>query len=358
MKVAVLGAGGMGETVISHLKESPFVKEIIAVDKCPERVQKLNANGIKATLNLKATLDDKEVKIAFVTSSNDAHKELCMAAFEAGKAVMCEKPIATTLEDARQMIEAAEKRKLFFQIGFELRYSKLYTTVKNWIDQGLLGTPLTSNCTYFCSEFHGKGSWRNKLATGGSMFGEKLCHYVDIPRWWIGSEVLEVHSMCAPNVVPYYEVHDNYHTIYRFKNGAVASIIFLMYLGETFEKDPLQDDYIEQQKDDGHQLTLLVAGTKGAADCNVFHRRIRRWEFGDSPKCMTSKLVEIKKWEDKEDHSYFHNTHDQTLDIVRRVQHSLPPATPARDAYKTMLLSFAAEKSADLNKTVKLEELS
>jgi len=44
------------------------------------------------------------------------------------------------------------------------------------------------------------------------MFGEKLSHYVDLPRWWVGSPVTEVHSVCAPNLVPYYEVRDNYYT--------------------------------------------------------------------------------------------------------------------------------------------------
>jgi predicted dehydrogenase len=57
-----------------------------------------------------------------------------------------------------------------------LRYSKLYTAIKDWADQGLLGQVVNTQCSYFCSEFHKKGSWRNKKATGGSMFGEKLSH--------------------------------------------------------------------------------------------------------------------------------------------------------------------------------------
>jgi len=56
--------------------------------------------------------------------------------------------------------------------------------------------------TYICSEFHRKGSWRNHKATGGSMFGEKLSHYVDLPRWWIGADIDTVFSVCAPNIIP------------------------------------------------------------------------------------------------------------------------------------------------------------
>jgi predicted dehydrogenase len=54
------------------------------------------------------------------------------------------------------------------------------------------------------------------------MFAEKLCHYVDLPRWWIGSRVTQVHSVSAPNLASPPGVRDNYHTTYRFANGAVT----------------------------------------------------------------------------------------------------------------------------------------
>ncbi len=357
MKIAVLGAGGMGGGIWSTLKDHPLVNDIVMVDNREECVRMWRTkHKAKATTDLQSVLADPEVRLVFVTASNGAHKPLCLAAFEAGKAVMCEKPIATTLQDSLEMVEMAERKKLFFQIGFELRYSKLYTTVKDWIDAGLLGQVVNTQYSYYGSEFHGKGSWRNKKETGGSMFGEKLCHYVDLPRWWIGSEVTEVHSICAPNVVPYFEVHDNYHTLYRFANGAVCSLSFVMYAAHTFDGDPLMN-VVSQQQGDGHQLTYLIVGTKGAAATDVFHRTLKRWEFGDSPKCMTSKLVETRTWEAAEDQRYFHDGTTQTLDIVRRVHEGLPPATPARDAYETMRVVFAAEKSADEGRAVRMDEV-
>ena len=213
---------------------------------------------------------------------------------------------------------------------------------------------MNTQCTYICSEFHHKGSWRNKLATGGGMFGEKLSHYVDLPRWWIGSRVTEVYSLCAPNVIPYYEVRDNYHTSHKFENGAVSQLSFHMAVGETFDGDPLRD-HIEQQKEDGHALRYLIVGTKGAASVDVFHRRIKRWEFGDSQECMTSKWVEDITWDPKEDQVYYHNTQGQNLDIMRRVLAGQPPMTTARDAYETMKVVEAAELSADLGKPISLD---
>ncbi len=357
MKVAVLGAGGMGRGVSLATARHELVEEVIAVDIVAEQLVPLQGREkIRTTTRLADALDDDAVKLCLVTASNDAHYPLTMAALAAGKAVMCEKPIATTLREAREMVETAERLGLFFQIGFELRYSKLYTRVKEWIDAGYLGEVVNTQCTYICSEFHQKGSWRNLKATGGSMFGEKLSHYVDLPRWWVGSPVVDVFSACAPNVVPYYEVRDNYHTLYRFANGAVSQLTFIMYLGQTFDGDPLQN-VVTQQQGDGHQLTYLITGTRGGAATDVFNRTLKRWEFGDSEKSMTSRLVEEISWDSSEDGIYFHNGTDQHLDILRRVNEGLPPATPARDAYETMKLVFAAEQSADSGQIVRLDTL-
>ena len=354
MKVGILGAGGMGGSVISHLKETPGVDGIIAQDLRPERVPELQEMGVEATTDLQAVLKDDNVPLVFITSSNFAHHDLTLAALAAGKSVMCEKPMATTLADAREMVEAAEARGAYLQIGFELRYSKMYTKVKEWADAGLLGDIINTHC-YYGSSSWGKGLWRNSAELCGSMFGEKLSHYVDVPRWWIGSEVVDVYSACAPNIVPYMEVHDNYHTTYRFANGAVSHLTFLMGHASTFRGDPLQN-VIDQQVGDGHSLGYLVVGTKGAAEIQIFGRYMRRWQYDDAEDTITSERVEDLTWDPAEDHLYYHNTTDQTKDIVRRVAAGLPPMTPARDAFQTMRLCFAAEASAERGAVVQLSE--
>jgi predicted dehydrogenase len=339
------------------LKDHPLVEDIIMMDVSEERLAKLRAqHGMNTTTDLGALLADPEIRLVFVTSSNHAHKELCMAAFAAGKAVMCEKPIANTLEDAREMVETAERKGLFFQIGFELHYSKLYTKIKEWIDAGLLGRVVSTHCLY-CSSAYDKAQWRNTIKEGGNTFGERLSHYVDLTRWWIGEPVEQVYSACAPNVVPYTEVRDNYHTTYRFRGGAVSHISYYLNYPALFRGDALQDNITDLQLGDGHKLRYIVVGTEGAAETDVFYRRIKRWKFTDTPEVMASDWVENLTWPSKEDHSYYHNGTDQTLDIVRRVHEGLPPATPARDALETMRLCFAAEKSADEGRVVRLEEV-
>jgi predicted dehydrogenase len=355
--VGVLGVGAMGRGVIRWLKTCAGVSGVVGYDIRGEQVRAAGREpGVRTTDRLADVLGDDAVRLVFVTASNEAHKELTIQSLRAGKAVMCEKPMATTLADARAMVEEAEKRNEFLQIGFELRYSKLYTKVKQWIDEGKLGRVVNTHCLYLVSEFHGRNSWRIKKHGGENMFGEKLCHYVDLPRWWTGSAVESVYSVCAPNIVPYFEVRDNFHTTYRFQNGAVSHLTFMMGPPATFKGDPLLN-VVDQQKGDGHTLRFFVVGTQGAAETDVFARTLKRWQFGDSPQWMTSEWVENLTWDPKEDHFYFHDTTTQAHDIVRRVRAGLPPMTPARDSYETMKLCFAAEQSADEGRIVRLDEL-
>lgn len=357
IEVAVLGSGQMGENILRHLEGSPLVRGITIFDLDRERMKKLQQSfNVKTEATLQEILHDPEVKLVFVTASNDSHKDLTVAALEAGKAVMCEKPMATTLADAEAMVEAAERTKGFLQVGFELRYSHLYTTVKNWIDGGLLGRVLNAQCTYCTSAWGRADRWRVASKTSGGMFGEKLSHYVDLVRWWVGDTVEDVYATCAPNVISYYEVHDNYHCSFRFKNGAVGHLTFMMGPASTFKGDPLQNA-VSQQAGDGHMLRYMLYGEKGAAETDVFPRTIKRWEFGENDYGQTSTWLQNETWNPERDFAYFHNTHDQALDIVRRVAAGEPPSINPRDALETTRLCFAAELSAAERRLVRLDEL-
>jgi predicted dehydrogenase len=357
IEVAILGSGKMGENILRHLEGSPLVRGITIFDLNPERMETLKQDfGVNTAAALEDVLQDPEIKLVFITASNDAHKELTVAALEAGKAVMCEKPMATTLADAEAMVEAAERTKGFLQVGFELRYSHLNTTVKEWIDDGLLGRVLNAQCTYSTSAWGRDSVWRVASETSGGMFGEKLSHYVDLVRWWVGDTVEEVYATCAPNVISYYEVHDNYHCTFRFKNGAVGHLTFMMGPASTFKGDPLQNA-VSQQAGDGHMLRYMIYGEKGAAETDVFPRTIKRWEFGENDDGQTSTWLQNETWDPEQDFAYFHNTHDQALDIVRRVAEGEPPSINPRDALETTRLCFAAELSATEKRLVRLDEL-
>ena len=183
INVAVLGTGQMGHHAIGYLHNDPHVQDVIGYDVDSSRLKKTKETfDIHTTDSLESILNDPTISLVFITSPNHTHKGLTIKAMEAGKAVMCEKPIAATYADSVAVIEAAECTGGFLQIGLELRYSLLYTTIKDWIDQGLIGQVRNTSCEYILSEFWRKHSWRCQQNCSGSMFAEKICHYVDHAR--------------------------------------------------------------------------------------------------------------------------------------------------------------------------------
>lgn len=352
--VAILGLGEMGGTHVLAAKSSPLVGKIYAYD--PDSVLCLARCKEFAIIpeSLQVILQDPAIKLVFIASSNDSHVPLSIAALRNGKAVMCEKPMGNHLSEAAELVRVAEETRGFLQIGFELRYSNLYRQAKDWIDKDLIGDVINIQCRYYCSEFHNKNTWRSN-STGSFLIGEKLSHYLDVQRWWFGVSPESVYSVSAPKAVPYFRHRDNHQMIMRFPGGKVGTLNFIMYLAETLHQDPLLE-VLKKQSDDGHFLQFHVCGTRGAIETDVFKRRLRRWEFSDGAICLESKIVETVNFAPSEDLLTFHNTHGQNLRIAELVAQGSPPEVSARDAYETMKLCFASEKSEDESRIIFLDE--
>lgn len=344
--VAVLGLGGMGGTHVGAAKDSPYVNKVYGYEPDPERrTARAQELGI-----IPATLDeimaDPAIRFVSIAASNDAHVPLAEMALRAGKAVLCEKPMGNTLEEARHLIRVKNETKGFLQVGFELHYSTMYQKVKEWIDAGLLGDVVNVRCRYYCCEFHKKNTWRSN-STGTFLIGEKLSHYLDLQRWFFSSreKMSTVYAVRAPKVVPYFRHDDDNHQIItKYSKGGIATLNFIMYFAETHKEDPLVET-LKKQSEDGHFLQYHICGTKGGVETDVFRRRIRRFEYSDGPENLECKIAEVITFEKESDQIYFHNTHGQNLRVIELVAKGLPPEVPAEDAFETMKLCFACEQS-------------
>ena len=355
--VAVLGIGKMGETHAKAAKESPYVNKIYGYEPDPERCKNRAGEIGILPASLEDILNDPKIRFVSIAASNEAHVALAEAALKAGKAVLCEKPMGSSLEEAIRLIRVKRQTKGFLQIGFELHYSKMYQQIKEWIDRGLIGDVVNVQCRYFCCEFHRKDNWRSN-STGSFLIGEKLSHYLDLQRWFFsGAQKPEtVYSLSAPKVIPYFHHRDNHQISTRYSKGGVSSLNFVMYSAESYHADPLVE-LLAKQSDDGHYLQYLVCGTKGVLETDVFKRRLRRFEFSDVEDGIDNKIVETITFPKEEDQIYFHNTHGQNLRVIELAAKGLQPEVSAEDAFETMRLCFAAEKSEDTGKIIRMDEL-
>lgn len=347
LHVGIVGLGGIGKGQVETLRNSPHVERITVFDTNQEAVRyAVQTYGIQAADSFDGMLDDGSLDLVYIATPGAIHARLAVPALRAGKAVMSEKPMATTLEDCEKMLRAAKETGTFLQIGFECRYSKLYLRMKEILESGEIGELKNIMLVYVASPWpdaeNPRWRWRYDPKRSGGLYCEKLCHYVDLPRWWVGSRITRFFAESADTTLPYYGIRDNSYLTYKFENGVTSQLNFLM--GPAHYPDgPVED--IADQREDGHKLLYVLSGTMGAVEGNVFYRQMRVFHHAGTPGINSSKLVRVETWKKDQDHFYFHNTTDQNLDIARRVAEGLPPYTPPEDSLETMRLSFKVQEA-------------
>ncbi len=134
--------------------------------------------------------DRPDIEWVFIGSWNRLHREHAEAAFEAGKHVFLEKPLATTVEDCLAVREAWRASGKRFGIGFTLRYSPHYRRIREIVEAGEIGRVLSFEFNETLDFNHGgfiHADWRRKTAWAGSHVLEKCCHDLDVANWILGS---------------------------------------------------------------------------------------------------------------------------------------------------------------------------
>lgn len=187
--VGVIGAGGnIGGTHIDNLTNFVNGAKVGAVfdinrEKTETIARKL---GIDTKESAKDLIKDPNIDAVVIASWDGTHANLAIECIKAGKPVFCEKPLATTLEDAKRVVEAErESGKKLLQIGFMRRFDPDYRKMKEILDSGELGKPLLMHCISRTRE-HPKDHTTSQHITNIAI------HEIDICRWLLGEEISEV----------------------------------------------------------------------------------------------------------------------------------------------------------------------
>lgn len=344
---AVVGLGSNGSDTVADVSASEHIARIVGVDTDPGRCRRARERfGIETTVSLDAVLSDPQIALIFISTPNALHYPIGKAALERGKAVCMEKPMGVTRQETEDLLRVVSETRGFLQVGFEARhYCRLYARVKDILDSGEIGLLRHINCQYVLSPFS-RDSWYVKAAHSGGLFQEKLCHYIDLPRWWTGSRVERFFCARAANVIPYYEIADNIELTMQFECGVVSHLTFLYGAAGEGANDLIHTEALERQRHEGYRLYYQLVGTEGALEANVFWRELRVFHHAGKPGVDTSRMVRVERWEQKDDLAWFHNTADEKRDVARRVARGLPPATGPEDAAETMRLCFEFEEAA------------
>jgi len=263
------------------------------------------------------------IDVVLVCSENSLHKEMVIAAAHAKKHILCEKPIATTIEDAKEMINVCEQQGVELSIAYPVRYSLPIRKLKAEIDAGLLGEIIAIRST---NRGQNPGGWfiDPKFAGGGAVLDHTV-HMVDIMRWYMNSEVVAVDAF-ADQYFTDLQLDDAGIMTLQFDNGVIASHDASW---SRFPQFPTWGD-----------VWIEVIGTKGARLVDVYAQSVEMYH-------PSSKSYEKR---------YVGNDTDFDLivDFLQAIQQKKKPLISGYDGLKTLEVALAAYASNDKQSTVRL----
>ena len=220
-KAAVIGYGGMGGWHVDHIQNSDVVELAGIYDVKEEKQELARSRGIRAYSSREELLADPEIEMVTIATPNDVHEEIAVAALEAGKNVLSEKPVTLSLDSLERMIAASKKAGKIFSVHQNRRFDVDYLAMRQLRDSGEIGEIINIE-----SRIHGSrgipSDWRGIKKFGGGMLYDWGIHLIDQALMVLGFDVDSVR--CTFDHITNEEVDDGFKLFIDMKDGKNAFI--------------------------------------------------------------------------------------------------------------------------------------
>jgi myo-inositol 2-dehydrogenase / D-chiro-inositol 1-dehydrogenase len=219
LRIGMIGTGNIGSYHIDRIATRLSGAVVTAVfDVATDRAREV-AEGVGAVAHARAldVVRDDQVDAVIIASPGDLHTEQVLACLEADKPVMCEKPLATTTEDARKVVEAeVALGKQLVQVGFMRRYDRGYQQIKRTLDTGGIGEALLLHAVHRNPTV--PEAFREFMAITDS-----VVHEIDTSRWLLGEEIVAV-SVRSGKRSPHAPAQDPQMVHFETKSGVLVDV--------------------------------------------------------------------------------------------------------------------------------------
>jgi inositol 2-dehydrogenase len=226
--VGVLGVGEMGKRHAENLRRLvPEARLVAVADAFPERARQVAAElEIENSYgSLEAMLECKDLDAVLIATPDKFHAQAVRIAAPAGKDILCEKPLALNLADARAAIEAVSKAGRRLQVGFMRRYDPAYAAAMKRIEAGEIGVPVVFKSVGRDKDAPPLAAYESGV--NGMIFYANTIHDFDLARWLVGDEVTNVHAYTTaavrPEVAKYGDVVASVVNL-KYRQGAIGNI--------------------------------------------------------------------------------------------------------------------------------------
>lgn len=302
LNVGMVGGGFMGKAHALAYAAMPMffwpapaipVRKMVADLGLTQAEEARNRLGFEtAARDWRELVASKDIDVVDIVTPNDSHADIAIAAAQAGKHVICEKPLARTGAEARRMFEAVRAAKVAHMVAFNYRHTPAVALAHQLITSGRVGTVLNFRGTYlqdWSADPNSPLSWRfQKEIAGSGAVGDIGTHVIDLARYLVG-DIAAVNAMMKTYVTERprqtgsvdrlgaadrqtnapkgpVEVDDEMITLLRFASGAIGSI-------EATRNAYGRNNY----------LTFEIHGSRGSIHFNYERRDELQVMFADDP---------------------------------------------------------------------------
>lgn len=226
--IGVIGLGRMGQVYATHVAQQiQGARLVAAVDPRPEVRDAFQnkVDGVTFYADAEALWSHPQLDAVIVATPTSTHRDMVIAAAQAGKHIFCEKPTALSLRATDEMIYAVEQAGVIFQIGFMRRFDEAYASAKAKIDAGEIGQPVAIRSI-------GRDPHRTSLefadpSVSGGLILDMGIHDFDLLRWLMADEVERVYTETASLVYPELTTVgdvDNAMISLKFQRGGLGNV--------------------------------------------------------------------------------------------------------------------------------------
>lgn len=341
VRYGIIGCGAIAQR--RHIPEcvaNPESKLAALADPVKERVEELAArHGAKAYTDYKQMLADPGIDAIVVAGPNSLHAAQTIEALNAGKHVLCEKPMATTREDARAMMDAAKKAGKFLMIGLNQRLMPPHVKAKRILQSGVLGNVLAFRTAF---KHPGPEGW--SVDAGKSWFfkkgqafmgvtGDLGVHKADLLRWLLGQEFSDVGGFVTTldkrdNEGKLIDLDDNAFLTLKTAGGIVGSMIL------SWTNYGAEENYTVLYCQNG-ALSLGTDPTYGViVDFKNGERELHKvGEMSTNIRQVASGIIDL---------------------FTKAIATNTPPEIDGMEGYRSLDVILTAMEAAKLGKTLKI----
>ncbi len=245
VRLAHIGVGNRGSFLLSNTKKVPGVKIVAICDIDPEARDRgataagEGGNPVRSFDDHRRMLDQmKDIDAVVIATPTDTHKDLVIAALQAGKHVYSEKPMALNPEECREIYNAAKSAKGIYQAGFQLRHDPRRRASMEFIQKGGIGKVLYAQGYRHTGDLPRGTAWYFNASRSGDNIIEQACHILDLFTWAIDKAPLRAMGSGGINLYKNLPsgrtTMDNYSVIYEFPDDVRVTFSHIYFDPQGF----------------------------------------------------------------------------------------------------------------------------